>query len=766
MKNLLLLIMILVFAAVGFAITPGVGDVVHPTAYWWTGATPLTSAGDHGLGWMQAVEGTLEGTTAFGNQLLFDEISAPSNPAANVGSLYVADATGTTTLFFKDSTGTTTNLLAVGSGNTLDQAYDQGGSGSGRTIDADSGAVAITVSNTDNNVALAIVQNDTTNDPTAMTITNAADATGAISLDIDAQTTGRDIEGTGASWYVTGLGDITANSIAVGTLFENALVAASAGNVALTIDAAGNGTITIGQTSTGNIILVRATSFTAAVSMDGAVTLGDAAGDNITITGNIIADVTLDDGTTDSPALTFTDATNEDCTIVKKDNGDTEVTIPADTDFEIVTGNLAVGNGSPGTVAMDGEDFYVNGDSEFDGTVQFDGTATFAASLNTAGNLVATLTGGATFYQIDGDSTASTTTGGILDINLQTATNNGKGVTVTVQLEDGATQAYAYYGNVDDDTSGAEVIDIYHAVNSTGTNATVRGFVAANTVDDAFVAIVGAAGQALVIDAEATAQTNTTGVIDIGFATATTTATAMHMNVQSDVVGGAGEEVYGLQIQLDDNANSADDVLEAIHIDTDDNATGLQHAIVVKDSAGWDAGLFLEGGYLRVGTGATPDLSLGDGDNAFIEGTLEVDGALRLDGNTDMNGDIVGAGPTTFIEGMVQQVEAVAVTNTLTIEESGKIFNNTGDADGSQHDLPEASTAIGVSYTFVVTAAQALVINPEASDVILIGGGLAAGNKATSSTVGDVITLTCIDGTNWFVQSVYPAAGDWVDGGA
>lgn len=95
-------------------------------------------------------------------------------------------------------------------------------------------------------------------------------------------------------------------------------------------------------------------------------------GEALTWTANSI----WDDGTTDSPSLTLQDATNETFVLVKKDSGNTQATIPADTDFQIVTGNLAVGDGSPGTAAMDGEDLYVEGELEVDGAVQFDGTLT------------------------------------------------------------------------------------------------------------------------------------------------------------------------------------------------------------------------------------------------------------------------------------------------------------------------------------------------------------------------------------------------------
>lgn len=52
----------------------------------------------------------------FRSYLEFPEITAPGNPAANKGRLYVADDTGTTTLYFKDSAGTATSLMAGSNG--------------------------------------------------------------------------------------------------------------------------------------------------------------------------------------------------------------------------------------------------------------------------------------------------------------------------------------------------------------------------------------------------------------------------------------------------------------------------------------------------------------------------------------------------------------------------------------------------------------------------------------------------------------------------
>jgi len=71
-----------------------------------------------------------------------------------------------------DGNGIITLSTGAGGGNTLDQSYDEGGAGVGRSIDADSGAVTITVADTDNNEVLTLTQNDVTNNPHTLLITN------------------------------------------------------------------------------------------------------------------------------------------------------------------------------------------------------------------------------------------------------------------------------------------------------------------------------------------------------------------------------------------------------------------------------------------------------------------------------------------------------------------------------------------------------------------------------------------------------------------
>ncbi len=136
-------------------------------------------------------------------------------PTAEIGYFYF-DLSATAPTYHNGSGWVS---LTAGTGdNTLDLAYDQGSSGGGKKVDVDSGAIEFEVDLGADNPALHLDCDNITNDPVALLIENAADAANAISIDIDAQSTGRDIEGTGATWYVSGAGALTAVSGTIPTL--------------------------------------------------------------------------------------------------------------------------------------------------------------------------------------------------------------------------------------------------------------------------------------------------------------------------------------------------------------------------------------------------------------------------------------------------------------------------------------------------------------------------------------------------------------------
>lgn len=100
--------------------------------------------------------------------------------------------------------------------------------------------------------------------------------------------------------------------------------------------------------------------------------------------GTFTGTLTLDDGSGASPSLVLTDETNESATFSKVDAGFLTVTTVAGDGVQVTTGNLKVGNGTPGT-AQDGEDAYVEGVLEVDGATKFDGGVTTAGTLTTTG---------------------------------------------------------------------------------------------------------------------------------------------------------------------------------------------------------------------------------------------------------------------------------------------------------------------------------------------------------------------------------------------
>jgi len=348
------------------------------------------------------VEDYLEGTTAIDDLLVTDTIGLLESTGATYYTyLQAGNQSGDLTYTLPTGYGTTGQYLSATDAGVMSwgtpSATFAGGSVTGDIVMANgiylqssettAQASAIQVWDT---TAVAAYSNvlSWVNQGVPDIVLGAATNTVAIT------STGLNVTAAGA---VTGVTDLTADTLSVTTLYENAIVAAAVGNVALTMDGAGNGTIGIGLTSTGLITLGRGTTLnstldvTGATGLDGAVTLGNAAADNITITGDVIANVTLDDDTTDSPSIILRDAGENDWIFLKANGAGGHLTATADagtSSLHIVAGNLEVGTGAPGTAAMDGEDFYVKGDSEFDGAVQFDGLPTGSAGLTVTGAAV------------------------------------------------------------------------------------------------------------------------------------------------------------------------------------------------------------------------------------------------------------------------------------------------------------------------------------------------------------------------------------------
>jgi hypothetical protein len=115
----------------------------------------------------------------------------------------------------------------------------------------------------------------------------------------------------------------------------------------------------------GNLLILKDMHIVETLDVDGAQTYGGA--------------VNLDDGTGASPSLTFTDGSDETAVLSKADGANLSYTIAAADSVQVLTGNLAIGDGNP-TTTLDGEDAYIEGGLEVDGPTRFDG----AVALNGA----------------------------------------------------------------------------------------------------------------------------------------------------------------------------------------------------------------------------------------------------------------------------------------------------------------------------------------------------------------------------------------------
>ena len=139
-------------------------------------------------------------------------------------------------------------------------------------------------------------------------------------------------------------------------------------------------------------------------------------------------DIVIDDGVTDAPTLTFKDATDETLVFTKLDGSHFTATITAADAFQVLTGNLRVGNGTPGET-INGEDLYVEGISEFDGTANFDGAVDMASTLAMGGALTVGASGtldlngvaDALVIDADADTTISAPTDDQVDFEINGA---------------------------------------------------------------------------------------------------------------------------------------------------------------------------------------------------------------------------------------------------------------------------------------------------------------------------------------------------------
>ena len=113
---------------------------------------------------------------------------------------------------------------------------------------------------------------------------------------------------------------------------------------------------------------------------------------------------------------------------------------------------------------------------------------------------------------------------------------------------------------------------------------------------------------------------------------------------------------------------------------------------------------------------------------------------------------LASAQGTVVINGGLQaqaQIVINTTTKAITAVESGTVFTDVGDTDGTTFTLPTA--AAGLCYTFVKDAAlPTMTITAAAGDVIRVRENVtAAAGSITSNVIGDTVRLCANDADHW-----------------
>jgi hypothetical protein len=176
--------------------------------------------------------------------------------------------------------------------------------------------------------------------------------------------------------------------------------------------------------------------------------------------------------------------------------------------------------------------------------------------------------------------------------------------------------------------------------------------------------------------------------------------------------------------------------------------TGNNIAKFTNGAAGW--GTFLAGG------GASIEIQ-NPSDVGFI-----VKGATSQTANLQEWRDSTGTKLVSMsadgrIVGARRTVAAKTANYTIGADESGTVFNNKSATGGITFSLPAA--AEGLHYTFCVYTPETLTIKAVSGDFLQINTNVSGdAGTASSSVVGDCVTLVAMDNDYWFATN---ALGSW-----
>lgn len=398
---------------------------------------------------------------------------------------------------------------------------------------------------------------------------------------------------------------------------------------------------------------------------------------------------------------------------------------------EDLTANTATIAGATSLATMT-----VSSDATFDGTVTLSENTIFSMAADE-------------YFRLDAATAAMTQTAGALDINLVNGATGTSAININLEAEDTFAAMYGLYINIDDDTAGGqETIHGIYVTNPTGTAGVSRGITLANNLQDAIVIDLTADTQAIVIDAATVDHTETGGVLDIAFDTVTNGVSCINIDMGTTTGGSDSDDYSAVLIDLDDDATDATVDIIGVKVTSSDLTGATNSRVIGFYSSGLDCALQADNGYLRIGTGSTPGITLGD-DDAFIEGTLEVDSGCKFDGTVDLSENV------TFTMAADEYLKLDAATTPMT-QTAGAIdinvINGATNVSAINIDL-EAENTFANLYGIYIN-----IDDDATNDEETITGIYIANSEGTESTTQGISFANTMDDD---IVSVLASAGQF-----